>query len=82
MPRALAGGALGPEAFTLFLRLLNKRFESNDTGASYIKMHNSGVSNGTLFCDFSRAFRGVCRPRRGLSVFWNRGWRLFWRLFG
>ena len=56
--RALAAGSTGPDAFTILLRLLSNHFDRTDTGASYIKLHNFGVPNGTSVCDFSRAFRG------------------------
>ena len=55
--RALDGGASGPEAFTLFLRLLVKHFDQVDTGEGYTKLHTSGVCNGTPFSDSSLEFR-------------------------
>ena len=57
VPRAMAGGESGPEAFTLLLRLLTTHFDRVDTGEGYIKLHTFGVCNGTPFCDFSREFR-------------------------
>ena len=51
--RVLAGGATRPEAFTLLLKLLSYRFDHTDTGGSYTKLHNFGLSNGTPFHEFS-----------------------------
>ena len=65
MSRALAAGATGPEAFTLLLRLVSNHFDGTDTGASYTKLHHFGAPNGTPFCDFSRAFRGVVSAATG-----------------
>ena len=55
--RALDGGASGPEAFTLLLRLLVTHFDRVDTRESYTKLHTFGVYNSTPFSDFSREFR-------------------------
>ena len=65
MSRALEAGATGPEAYKLLLRLLSKHFDRTDTGASYTKLCHFGVPNGTPFCDFSRAFRGVVSAATG-----------------
>ena len=50
-------GASGPEAFTLFLRLLVAHLDRVDTGEGYTKLHTFRVCNGTPFSDFSREFR-------------------------
>ena len=55
--RALDGGASGPEAFTLLLRLLKTHFDRVDTGEGYTKLHTFAVCNGTPFSDFSGKFR-------------------------
>ena len=55
--RALDGGASGPEAFTLLIRLLVTHFDRVDTGGGYTKLHTFGVCNGTPFSGFSREFR-------------------------
>ena len=55
--RAMDGGASGPEAFPLLLRLLETHFDWVDTGEGYTKLHTFGVCCGTLFSDFSREFR-------------------------
>ena len=55
--RALDGGASGPEAFTLLLRLLVAQFDLINTGEGYTKLHTFGVCNGTPFSDFNREFR-------------------------
>ena len=65
MSRALAAGSTGPEAFTPLLRLLSNYFDRTDTVASYTKLHDFGVPNGTPFCDFSRAFRGLVSAATG-----------------
>ena len=63
--RALAAGSTGPENLTLLLRLLSNHFDHIDTGASNTKLHSFGVSNGTPFCEFSRAFRRVVSATTG-----------------
>ena len=55
--RAIDGGASGPEAFTLLLRLLVKHFDRVDTGEGYTKLQTFGVCNVTPFSYFSREFR-------------------------
>ena len=52
----LKGGAAGPEAFTLLLRLLTTHFDRVDTGEGYTKLHNFGVCTAHFNC-FSRDFR-------------------------
>ena len=47
--RAMAGGASGPEAFTLLLRLMMTHFDRVDTGGGYTKLHTFEVCNGTPF---------------------------------
>ena len=49
-------GASGPEAFTLFLRLLVAHLDRVDTGEGYTKLHTFRVCNCTPFSDFSREF--------------------------
>ena len=53
----MAGGASGPEAFTLLLRLLMTHFDGVDTEEGYPKLHTFGMCNGMPFSDFSREFR-------------------------
>ena len=53
----MAGGASGPEAFTLLLRLLITHFDGVDTEEGYTKLHTSGMCNGMLFSGSSREFR-------------------------
>ena len=53
----MAGGASGPEAFTLLLRLLITYFDGVDTEEGYTKLHTFGMCNGMPFSDFSREFR-------------------------
>ena len=55
--RAMAGGASGPEAFTLLLRLLMTHFDGVDTQEGYTKLHTFGMCNAMSFSDFSREFR-------------------------
>ena len=56
--RALDGGASGPEAFPLLLRLLVTHIDRIDAREGYYnKLHTFGVCNGTPFSDFSREFR-------------------------
>ena len=52
----MAGGASGPEAFTLLLRLLMTHFDGVDTEEGYPKLHTFGMCNGMPFSDFSREF--------------------------
>ena len=53
----MAGGASGPEAFTLLLRLLMMHFDGVATEEGYTKLHTVGMCNGTSFSNFSREFR-------------------------
>ena len=62
--RAIAGGASGPEAFTLLLRLLMTHFDGVDTDKGYTKLHVFGMCNGMPFSDFSRELHVVV-PRYG-----------------
>ena len=55
--RAMAGGASGPEAFTLLLRLLITHFDGVDTEEGYTKLYTCGMCNGMPFSGFSREFR-------------------------
>ena len=55
--RAMAGGASGPESFTLLLRLLMAHFDGVDTKEVYTKFHTFGTYNGMPFSDFGREFR-------------------------
>ena len=55
--RAMAGGASGPEAFTLLLRLLITQNDGGDTEEGCTKLHTFGMSNGMPFSDFSGEFR-------------------------
>ena len=66
--RAMAGGASGPEAFTLLLRLLMTYFDGVDTEEGYTKLHIFGMYNGTPFSDCSREFRVIVPTVTG-SVF-------------
>ena len=53
----MAGGASGPEAFTLLLSLLMTHFDGVDTDEGYTKLHTFGMCNGMPFSDFSGEFR-------------------------
>ena len=53
----MAGGASGPEAVTLLLRLLMTHFDGVDTEEGYTKLLTFGMCIGTPFSDFSREFR-------------------------
>ena len=53
----MAGGASGPEAFTLMLRLLMLRFDGVDTEEGCTKLHTFGMCNGMPFSEFSEEFR-------------------------
>ena len=53
----MAGGASGPEAFTLLVRLLMTHFDGVDTEEGYTKLHTFEICNGMPFPDFSREFR-------------------------
>ena len=53
----MAGGASGPEAFTLLLRLLITHFDGVDMEEGYTKLHNFGMCNDIPFSYFSREFR-------------------------
>ena len=55
--RAMAGGASGPEDFTLLLRLLMTHFDGVDTEEGYTKLHTFGMCTSMPFSDFSREFR-------------------------
>ena len=57
MSRTIAGGASGPEAFTLLLRLLMTHFDGVDTEEGYTKLHTFRMCNGLPFSNFSREFR-------------------------
>ena len=50
----MAGGASGPEAFTILLRLLITKFDGVDTEEGYTKLHTFKMCNGMPFSDFSR----------------------------
>ena len=52
----MAGGASGPEAFTLPLRLLMTHFDGVDTEEGYTKLHTFGICNGMPFFYFSGEF--------------------------
>ena len=53
----MAGGASGPEAFTLLLRLLMTHFDGVDTEEGCTKLHTFGMCNGMPSSDISREFR-------------------------
>ena len=76
----MAGGASGPEAFTLLLRLLMTHFDGIDTEEGYTKLHIFVTAR--LFLISVSSFAYLCRPLRGVSVFclWGRAW--CWRWFG
>ena len=63
--RALQDGAAGPEAFDLFLLLLNSHFDHAESGAGYKKLHTFGMPNGTPFCEFSGEFRVIVSAATG-----------------
>ena len=53
----MAGGASGPEAFTLLLRLLMTHLDGVDTEEGYTEFHIFEMCNGMPFSDFSWEFR-------------------------
>ena len=55
--RVMAGGASGPEDFTLLLRLLMTHFDGVDTEEGYTGLQTFGMRNGTPFSDFSQEVR-------------------------
>ena len=63
----MAGGAPGPETFTLLLRLLITHFDGVDTEEGYTKLHTFGTACPYLISVGSFAY--LCRPLRGVSVF-------------
>ena len=80
--RDMAGGASGPEAFTLMLRLLMLRFDGVDTEEGYTKSHILECATARLFLISVGSFAYLCRPLRGVSVFCLRGRMRCWRWFG
>ena len=52
----MAGGASGPEAFTLLLRSLMTHLNRVDAKEGYTKLHTFGMCNGMPFSDFSWEF--------------------------
>ena len=80
--KAMAGGASGPEAFTLLLHLLMTHFNGVDTEEGYTKLHIVGMCNGMTFFISVGNFAYFCRPLRGVSVFCLRGRMWYWRLRG
>ena len=61
----MAGGASGPEAFTLLLRLLITHFDGVDTEEGYTKLHTFEMRNGMPFSDFSGSFAYLRRTLTG-----------------
>ena len=61
----MAGGASGPEAFTLRLRLLMTHFNGVDTEEGYTKFHTFEMCNGMPVSDFSRDFRVLMPTANG-----------------
>ena len=57
--RAMNGGASGPGAFTLLLRLHVVHFDRVDTREGYTKLHTLGVCNGTPLYELTVEFRGL-----------------------
>ncbi|CAN0443107.1 unnamed protein product, partial [Laminaria digitata] len=57
--RSLDDHASGPEVFNQLLRLIGGHFDQGDGNASFNRLQTFGVSNGTPFSDFFRAFRVV-----------------------
>ena len=55
--RALDQGSSGPDAFKLLLRRLAEQFDQGDSQESFLRLQNFGVSDGTPFSDYLRAFR-------------------------
>ena len=65
MSRAMAGGASGPKALTLLLRLLMTHSDGVDTEEGYTKLHTLGMCNSTPSCGFSREFRVLVSTATG-----------------
>ena len=76
--RAMAGGASGPEAFTLLLLLLMTHFDRIDNEEGYTKLHTFGVCNGTPLSDFSRQFRIFVSAVTGIERVLSRGGKGGW----
>ena len=55
--RELDQGSSGPSAFRLLLRLLADQFDSGDNQESFLRLQSFGVSDGTPFSTYLRAFR-------------------------
>ena len=55
--RRLDDGASGPEAFKQFLRLLADHFDTGDSQTGFLRLQQFGVSTGTSFAVYLRAFR-------------------------
>ena len=78
----MAGGASGPEDFTLVLRLLMTHFDGVDTEEGYNKSQLLECATACLFLISVGSFAYLCRPLRGVSVFCLRGRMWCWRWFG
>ena len=81
--RAMAGGASGPEAFTLLLRLLMTQFDGMYTEEGYTNLQTFGMCNSMPFSDFSREFRILVPTATGSERVLSPGGRMrCWRWFG
>ena len=65
LSRAMAGGAYGPKAFTLLLRVLMTHFDRVDTGEGCTRLHIFRMCNGTPFSDLCQEFRVLVSTATG-----------------
>ena len=78
----MAGGASGPEALTLLLRLLMTHSDGVDTEEGYTKLQTFGMCNGTPFSDFSPEFRVLVSIATWSERVCLRARMWCWRWFG
>ena len=74
----MAGGASGPEAFTILLRMLMTHFD----GVATLDCEKYGFCNGTPFFISVGSFAYLCRPQRGVTMSCLQGRMWCWRWFG
>lgn len=55
--KSLDRGSSDPEAFQLLLRHLAEHLDTGDGQASFMRLQNFGVPDGTPFSDYLRSFR-------------------------
>ena len=79
--RPSSAGVSGAETFRRLLRLISSHFDRGDWKASFNRLHNFGVSNGTPFSDFFLAFQVVFLESQALSRYLLRVCRQYWNWF-